>query len=432
MELTKAQADFISKVKAGAIEGRKAYGVMPSITIAQSILESGWGGSELATKANNLFGIKASDDWKGPTYTVKTAEYDKNNKKYYIDAAFRKYDTITASINDHSRFFTSTAWRKENYKEFLKASNYKDAAIKLEAAGYATSKEYAEQLIDLIERYNLNQYDSIQIREVAGMRIFLSVGHSVLKSGATTSASGEVNEYYYNKALAPYVKQELEALGHTVDVVVCPERQFTSWTQERSYKLNIEHSKKYDLVCELHLNASDGKGHGMECEYYPNDSKGRAIAARLCDEYRKLGFTDRGAKERGDLYIINSTRATAVLIESFFCDNKADYALAKKLGYEQIAKAVAAGLTGTQPATSNTSVKQPAAFKGYSVMTNTPNDVLNVRENPDPRSKKVSSYRHGSKIYVHGVVHNHTGTWYKIEYKKGVFGYVAAAYCKGI
>lgn len=259
------------------------------------------------------------------------------------------------------------------------------------------------------------------------MRIFLSVGHSVLRNGATTSASGKVNEYYYNKALAPYVKSELERLGHTVDVVICPERQFSRWTQERSYKLNIEHSKNYDLVCELHLNAADGRGHGMECEYYPNDSKGKAIATRLCSEYRKLGFTDRGAKERGDLYIINSTRATAVLIESFFCDNKSDYELAKKLGYSTIAKAIATGLTG-QHATGTA----PAKFKGYSVLTETPGDVLNVRERPDATSRKVSSYRDGSKIYVHQVIHTQDSTWYKIEYHKNEFGYVAARYCKGI
>lgn len=258
------------------------------------------------------------------------------------------------------------------------------------------------------------------------MRIFLSVGHSVLKNGATTSVSGKVNEYYYNKALAPYVKSELERLGHTVDVVICPERQFSRWTQERSYKLGIEHNRRYDLVCELHLNASNGRGHGMECEYYPGDRRGRSIATRLCSEYNKLGFTNRGAKERGDLYIISSTKATAVLIESFFCDNEEDYALASKLGYQRIAKAIAAGLTGTKIATT------AEKFKGYSVLTETPGDVLNVREKPDYRSKLVSSYRDGSKIYVHEVVHTSDSTWYKIEYHKGVFGYVAAKFCKGI
>lgn len=72
------------------------------------------------------------------------------------------------------------------------------------------------------------------------------------------------------------------------------------------------------------------------------------------------------------------------------------------------------------------------AKAGYSVMVNTPKDVLNVREKPDASSKIVSSYRHTSKIYIHLVLHKKKDTWYKVEYKKGKFGYVAAKFCKGI
>ena len=68
----------------------------------------------------------------------------------------------------------------------------------------------------------------------------------------------------------------------------------------------------------------------------------------------------------------------------------------------------------------------------YFVLTSTPGDVLNVREKPSVSSRIVSSYRHGSKIYVHEVVHTADSTWYKIEYHKGKFGYVAARFCKGI
>lgn len=68
----------------------------------------------------------------------------------------------------------------------------------------------------------------------------------------------------------------------------------------------------------------------------------------------------------------------------------------------------------------------------YFVMTNTPGDTLNVREQATHKSRIVSAYNHNSKIYVHEVVKNSTGTWYKIEYHKGKFGYVSARYCKGI
>ncbi|MBC2576592.1 N-acetylmuramoyl-L-alanine amidase [Peptostreptococcus canis] len=181
------------------------------------------------------------------------------------------------------------------------------------------------------------------------MRIFLSVGHSILRGGGCTSASGYVNEYKYNKELAPYVKRALESLGHTCDVVVCPEGKFTNWKQERGYKLPIANSGRYDIVGELHLNASNGVGHGMECLYYPGDQRGLAIANRACKAFQDLGFKNRGAKARGDLYIISATKPTAVLFESFFCDNKHDTDLAKKLGFDKIAGAICYGLVGQYP-----------------------------------------------------------------------------------
>ena len=106
---------FIEKVKDGAIAGWYAGKILPSVTIAQACLESGWGTSELATKANNLFGIKAKDDWKGESYTVRTAEYDENNKKFYINAPFRKYGSWKESLIDHAKFFHEE-WREAHYR----------------------------------------------------------------------------------------------------------------------------------------------------------------------------------------------------------------------------------------------------------------------------------------------------------------------------
>lgn len=152
---------FIDKVKDGAIAGWYEGKILPSVTIAQACLESGWGKSELATKAYNLFGIKASKDWTGESYTVKTAEYDSNGKKYYINAAFRKYRSWQDSIVDHARFFHTPAWREDNYKNVIGEVDYRKACKSLQSAGYATSQEYASQLIGLIEMYKLDKYDSV-------------------------------------------------------------------------------------------------------------------------------------------------------------------------------------------------------------------------------------------------------------------------------
>ena len=156
------QEIFIDKVKDGAIAGWHEGGILPSVTIAQACLESGWGTSELATKANNLFGIKAKQDWKGESYTVRTAEYDKNNKKFYINAAFRKYRNWQASLVDHAKFFHE-GWREGHYTSHgvIGQTDYKKACRGLQSAGYATNQAYASQLIGLIEMYHLDRFDSI-------------------------------------------------------------------------------------------------------------------------------------------------------------------------------------------------------------------------------------------------------------------------------
>jgi len=159
------QEIFISKIKDGAIAGWHEGRILPSVTIAQACLESDWGTSELATKANNLFGIKAKDDWKGESYTVRTAEYDSSGKKYYINAAFRKYRAWQDSLVDHARFFHE-GWREENYKGTIGETDYKKACEGLVSGKYpyATAREkYVSQLIGLIEMYGLNKYDEVAL-----------------------------------------------------------------------------------------------------------------------------------------------------------------------------------------------------------------------------------------------------------------------------
>ncbi|MCC0720609.1 N-acetylmuramoyl-L-alanine amidase [Clostridioides sp. ZZV14-6105] len=173
------------------------------------------------------------------------------------------------------------------------------------------------------------------------MKICITVGHSILKSGACTSADGVVNEYQYNKSLAPVLADIFRKEGHKVDVIICPERQFKSKSEEKSYKIPRVNGGGYDLLIELHLNASDGQGKGSEVLYYSN--KGLEYANRIC---KKLGtvFRNRGARLDKGLYILNSSKPTAILIESFFCDNKEDYEKAKKFGYDGMAKLIVEGV----------------------------------------------------------------------------------------
>lgn len=175
-----------------------------------------------------------------------------------------------------------------------------------------------------------------------GLKIGIIVGHSILKNGSCTSAGGYVQEYTYCKELAPLVADYLRKEGNTVDVIVCPERQFTEAYQEKAYKLGKINDKGYDLVVELHLNAFNGSAKGTEVLYY--SEKGRVVAQRVNDKLDDI-FVDRNIKKRDNLYILKDTDCTAILVESFFCDNKEDYAKADELVEKKaIAKKIAEGI----------------------------------------------------------------------------------------
>lgn len=182
------------------------------------------------------------------------------------------------------------------------------------------------------------------------MKIWLSVGHSVLVDGEITSADGTqyggVNEYKYNKELVNHVADYLRLAGHTVDVIIIPEKTMpvkNSTVAEMNYKIPKENAGNYDLAIEFHLNAFNGNAHGTEVYYKTNS--GKPYAERVVAKLAQF-FTNRGAIQRDNLYMLSKTKAPAILIESFFCDSKSDYETAKKVGYDAIGKAIAEGVCG--------------------------------------------------------------------------------------
>ncbi len=148
------QAAFINSLVKGAVETYKKYGVLPSLTMAQAILESGWGESGLSAKYNNLFGIKAGDSWNGKVANMGTAEQNSDGSYYNITAAFRAYDDVADSIEDHGKLLST-----DRYKPVIAAKDYKEACQRVRECGYATSLNYSQNLINLIEQYGLNQWD---------------------------------------------------------------------------------------------------------------------------------------------------------------------------------------------------------------------------------------------------------------------------------
>jgi len=172
------------------------------------------------------------------------------------------------------------------------------------------------------------------------MKIALTVGHSKLKNGNITSANGFINEYEYNKDLAPLIVKYLKQLGHDVDLIICPENKFVKSTEESKYKLNIVNNGKYDLIVELHLNASDAStANGIEILYISDD--GKAYAERIQVKLSTL-FHSRGINLRNNLYMLTKTEPVAIVLETFFCTNESDCNIGKDK--DKVARLVAEGI----------------------------------------------------------------------------------------
>lgn len=162
------EKEFVEKIGPLAAQDMKTNGVLASITAAQACLESGYGSTELAVNANNLFGMKCSlsgntwdSVWDGVSkYTKKTNEQKPDGTVYTITADFRKYPDILTSIKDHSCYLNGAMnGSKRRYEGLSGEKDYRKAAELIKAGGYATDIAYVDKLCSLIERWNLTQYD---------------------------------------------------------------------------------------------------------------------------------------------------------------------------------------------------------------------------------------------------------------------------------
>lgn len=195
------QQEFIDKISVYAVEDMGASGILASVTIAQSALESGFGTTDLAINANNLGGMKC--DLSGNTWTTAwdgVSKYYKNTKEqrkdgtwYTVHAAFRKYPDWGTYIKDHSLYLVG-AMKEKNKKRFAGLVGEKDPrkAIQIiKDGGYATDINYVNKVMSIINRYNLTRYDSIQIPK-GDIKIIekFAVNNSCYKSGNVTEKTG--------------------------------------------------------------------------------------------------------------------------------------------------------------------------------------------------------------------------------------------------
>ena len=267
------------------------------------------------------------------------------------------------------------------------------------------------------------------------MLIFLSAGHSLLKNGEYTSAQGYLNEYKENVYQVKKIATYLRSAGHQVDTIICPERVFNHPREESKYKLPKERSKHYDLAIEIHFNCFNKVAHGTECLSY--SSKGEAIGIRISRNLENL-FANRGQKNRKDLYMLRDTRATALIVEVCFCDNKND-AKVYNSNKDKVALAIAEGInngpiktSGSNNTSAGTHKIANGDYKGRKakVVRVKSNDVLNIRYDRSAGSKDIGDLKPGTIVTCQYCLNG----WMSIEGFKGNkgLGYVNSYYLEWI
>ena len=174
--------EYIEKYAPIAVKKMNQYRIPASITLAQGILESGSGRSDLAVRSNNHFGIKCHKGWQG-----KSVTHDDDA----IGECFRKYQYPEQSYDDHSKFLLGRKRYANLFK--LRPTDYRGWAYGLKKAGYATDKKYPAKLIALIKKYNLDKYDRMKPVKNTPTRGYTNDYHKVVKGDTLYSISKKYN-----------------------------------------------------------------------------------------------------------------------------------------------------------------------------------------------------------------------------------------------
>lgn len=233
-----AYINYINQYKDLAIEEMLKYRVPASITLAQGLLESRAGLSDLARNGNNHFGIKCHD-WLG------ARQYADDDAK---GECFRVYDNVRQSFEDHSRFLA----RQPRYARLfdLKLTDYKGWARGLKACGYATSSKYAQSLIQIIELYELDDYDKARkydkfMAQKAGndnsaagrlhpIKMFNKNYYLIARDGDTFKSIGEEVGISYRK-LAKYNERDKRDKLSAGDIIYLKKKQKKAPKQYKKY-----------------------------------------------------------------------------------------------------------------------------------------------------------------------------------------------------
>lgn len=408
---------YIDKIKNGAIQGWLDNKILPSLTMAQGILESGWGTSKLAQPSyNNNFGIKYNKDEDAGKYKYDmfdTKEWDKSIGDYItIKAPFRVYDSLDASVLDHTKFFTSTPARVTRYAKVVGERDYVRACRAVRLAGYATDPLYDTKLINIINQYNLVQYDKEAFAKeghtegvgVLGKKHLVICGHG---QGQNSYDPGAVNN---NLGL-----KEAEENRKLADVMSKYSTNI-SYIKEKdvfNYGSLASDSVGYDTVTELHFNAFNGSANGTEILIH-SEFDADEMDQRLLGVLSKY-FKNRGFKKVNNIYNINVAYDNDInyrLVEVCFIDNDADMKL-----YQEKVEEIAKGLV---EAIENKVINQPTFEEKKEASTANEGEYIVQKGDTLWRIAKLSGLSVSDLKLLNNLTDNIIKTGQVLKIKKGL------------
>lgn len=311
--------------------------------IAQLVLESDGGTSELAVNAHNYGGLKYREGrcpsaigfyHKVGSEQNEEGSYTSSNMKWF------KFPNMEAGIKGYFEFINIP-----NYSKLKGVTDPRTYLELIKAAGYATSLKYVDNVMAVIEKYNLTQYDTESGEKK--MVINVHAGHNP-DGKAACGAIGYIKESTDARRVKDEVIRMLRELGHTV--YDCTVDNGTSKSDVLKKIVSKCNAHTVDLDISIHFNSAtgleyDGETTGTEVLVYSGYSKARDEAEAVCAAIAELGFENRGVKFRPDLYVLKNTEAPAMLVECCFVTDKDDVEL---YNHYKMAKAIVKGITGTE------------------------------------------------------------------------------------
>ena len=219
--------EFLETVAKLVVEenNRRGKPLFSSVVIAQAICESSWGQSQIMMKANAIFGIKATSNWKGKVYNAKTQECYDGSTYTNITACFRAYNSLSESISDYFDLIT----KSERYRKACVSNSPLECITAIKNGGYATSPTYINTIMSIIKSNNLTKYDNMKIENkiqsdyIVGKTYTTKVDLNIREGAGTKYKKKDFDDLTFNAQQHAYKRTGVLKKGTKVtclDVIV--------------------------------------------------------------------------------------------------------------------------------------------------------------------------------------------------------------------